>query len=127
MNFFFQLLLNLFFFILYGVIGYKLLEMSPYANLFQFEITLTWMRFIQLIIFFSAVVFFSIASSFAMAKKSEKKTKKGIPLDDKDLEVTPDVTIDGKEDTPESLIDIIDDKTGKVISNPKKAKKNKKK
>lgn len=128
MKSYFLIPLNIFFFLLYTIAGRKILMAFAVVDILDLGDSLSWGEFFNVILFFSSVVFFSMASSYAILVKSpEKKIKKGIIEDDESPEVTPDIVIDGKEETPESLIDIIEDKSGKVFTQPPKVKKKKKK
>ncbi|MDH4263392.1 MAG: hypothetical protein OEV78_10155 [Spirochaetia bacterium] len=127
MIFFYQLLLNSFFFIIYSIIGFKVIESTSYAKLIFIEDSVPLGKFFFIILFFTAVAFFSISTSYAvLAKSRTPKLKKGIALDDQDIEVTPDFTIDGKEEDKENLMDLIDDKSGKILKESTKSKKKKK-
>ena len=127
MKFFYQLFLNLFFFALYFIAGFKIIEATSFGSIMQDENSLSWNKFLIVIIFFMIISFASIGTTYSVLARSQNKIKKGIMLDDKDVEVNPDVVIDGKEDSPDNLMDIIEDKTGKIFTEPVKSKKKKKK
>jgi hypothetical protein len=127
MKFLFPFSLNVFFFLLYAIVGIKIIEKTPFADFLEFENSVSWGKFFSAIIFFAGVSLVSILTSLAiLAKSNDHEMKKGIALDDKDLEVTPDVTIDGKEENRDTLMDLIDDKSGKIFTEPAKQKKKKK-
>jgi len=123
MKFFYQLVLNIVFFAIYGIVGSRIVSRTSYAALLEPDGSLVWGKFAFAVFFFIVVALFAIASSYAvLAGAKASPMKKGIALDDTNIEVTPEFVVDGKEETPESLIDIVADKSGKIFKDPPKNK-----
>ena len=120
--------LNIFFFALYGIVGLKIIETTPYSNILYLGDSLSWNELFLVVVFFVIIAFASVSTTYSVLAGFEKSEefKTGNAEDVESPEVTPDVEIDGREETPDNLIDIIDDKTGRVFTQKSKPKKKKK-
>lgn len=127
MNFFIRFLLNLFFFTLYSIIALKISEEIPLLyNLLTDvpSVPVSWFRFLIIFSFFCLVSFFSLSTTYAFTSTKKARLKNKKP---KTSSENPEVTIDGKEESPAKVMDVLENNSGKVYTEPAKNKDSKSK
>ena len=121
-----QFLLNVFFFILYGITGFYYFKQGNPDIEQNIRVFVSWQKFFVLFLFFSCVAFLSIFSTYAFSGILKNNRKGKMSDSEASGEVTPDIIIDGVDETPDTLIDILENKAGKVFpQEPKRTAKKK--
>ncbi|MDH4200112.1 MAG: hypothetical protein OEV66_07000 [Spirochaetia bacterium] len=119
MRFIVQLFLNILFFFLYAVIGLKGADelflftgLDSENNLSSY---LSWGKFFLVFIFFIAIALLSVSTTYAILREKPRLTKG-----------EPSIAMDGQDETPETVMDLIDDRAGKISVEPPKVNSTKK-